>query len=142
MPIPNTVLELIERFEQNLDSYRSGRYNETQLRREFLDPFFTALGWDVENKQGLAEAYKDVIHEDAIKVGGATKAPDYCFRVGQTRKFFVEAKNPSVSLKDDITPSYQLRRYGWSARLQFRTVYSGRPNRAREIMRKQEWVFA
>jgi len=66
------------------------------VRREFIDPMFAALGWDVDNRAGYAEAYKDVIHEDAIKVGGATKAPDYCFRVGGTRKFFVEAKKPAV----------------------------------------------
>ena len=66
-----------------------------QVRREFLDPFFKALGWDVDNGQGHAEAYKDVIHEDAIKVGGATKAPDYCFRIGERRIFFLEAKKSS-----------------------------------------------
>jgi REP element-mobilizing transposase RayT len=31
--------------------------------------------------------------------------------------FFVEAKKPSVSLKGDPAPAYQLRRYGWSAHL-------------------------
>jgi type I restriction-modification system DNA methylase subunit/predicted type IV restriction endonuclease len=108
---------LAERFHEHSGAYTSGAYNETQLRREFLDPFFEALGWDVNNTQGYAEAYKDVIHEDAIKVGGATKAPDYCFRIGGTRKFFVEAKNPSVNLRDDISPAFQLRRYAWSAKL-------------------------
>jgi type I restriction-modification system DNA methylase subunit len=117
MTCPDEILHLVERFTLNLEAYRSGKYNETQLRREFLDPFFSALGWDVENKQGYAEAYKDVIHEDAIKVGGATKAPDYCFRIGGTRKFFVEAKRPSANLKDEISPAYQLRRYAWSAKL-------------------------
>jgi hypothetical protein len=111
------VLELTERFERNRESYLSGQYNETQLRREFLDPLFMALGWDVNNKQGYAEAYKDVIHEDALKIGSAVKAPDYCFRIGGTRKFFVEAKKPSVNLKDDISPAFQLRRYAWSAKL-------------------------
>lgn len=108
---------LILKFRQNEDSYKNGSYNETQLRREFLDPFFEALGWDVANKQGLAEQYKDVIHEDAIKVGEQTKAPDYSFRVGGQRKFFVEAKKPSVSIKEDIGPAYQIRRYSWSAKL-------------------------
>ena len=87
--MPKELSELINRFENNREAYRSGQYNETQLRREFIDPFFEALGWDVNNKQGYAEAYKDVIHEDAIKIGSATKAPDYCFRIGGTRKFFV-----------------------------------------------------
>ena len=117
MTAPGEVLELIERFERNRDAYLSGRYNETQLRREFLDPMFTSLGWDVNNRQGYAEAYKDVIHEDAIKIGSAVKAPDYCFRIGGTKKFFVEAKKPSVNLKDDISPAFQLRRYAWSAKL-------------------------
>ena len=117
MPAPALIHELVERFDRNRDAYRSGQYNETQARREFIDPFFEALGWDVNNRQGYAEAYKDVIHEDAIKIGGATKAPDYCFRIGGTRKFFVEAKKPSVKLRDDISAAFQLRRYAWSAKL-------------------------
>jgi len=117
LTVPDVIRQLVQRFEDNRAAYRSGEYNETQLRRVFLDPFFEALGWDVFNKQSYAEAYKDVIHEDAIKVGGATKAPDYAFRIGGTRKFFVEAKKPTVNVKEDISPAYQLRRYAWSAKL-------------------------
>lgn len=112
-----TAHELVARFERNRDAYRLGQYNETQLRREFLDPLFELLGWDVGNKAGYSEAYKDVIHEDAIKVSGSTKAPDYCFRIGGMRKFFVEAKKPSINIRDDPGPSFQLRRYAWSAGL-------------------------
>jgi predicted type IV restriction endonuclease len=115
--VPSPVIELVETFDRNIDTYRSPQYNETQLRREFIDPFFEQLGWDVANKAGLAHAYKDVIHEDAISVGSATKAPDYCFRIGGTRKFFLEAKKPSINIKDDPHPAYQLRRYAWSAGL-------------------------
>jgi len=114
---PSVIADLVERFEQQGDAYKSGQYNEAQLRKEFIDPMFKALGWDMENISGYAEAYKDVIHEDAIKIGGATKAPDYCFRIGGTRKFFLEAKKPSVDIKTDAHPAYQLRRYAWSAKL-------------------------
>ncbi len=107
---------LVETFRRNLDAYKAS-YNETMVRREFIDPFFAALGWDVTNTAGYAEAYKEVVHEDAIKIGGATKAPDYAFRIGGVRKFFVEAKKPSVDIKEDIHPAYQLRRYAWSAKL-------------------------
>jgi len=117
MAIPAEVARLIETFERNREDYLRGRYSETQLRREYIDPFFKALGWDVDNTQGYAEAYKDVIHEDAIRIGSATKAPDYCFRIGGTRKFFVEAKAPAVNLKDNPEPAYQVRRYAWSAKL-------------------------
>jgi hypothetical protein len=115
--IPAEVAGLVERFARNREAYRSPKYNETQTRREFIDPLFKTLAWDMDNEQGLAEAYKDVIHEDAIKVGGATKAPDYCFRIGGTRKFFVEAKKPAVGLDTEPEPAYQLRRYAWTSKL-------------------------
>ena len=117
MAVPNLVLELVERFQRNEAAYRSGLYNETQVRREFIDPFFECLGWDVNNRQGYAEAYKDVVHEDSLDVSGVKRAPDYCFRIGGTRKFFLEAKKPSVNLRDDVSPAYQLRRYAWTAKL-------------------------
>ena len=114
---PQSIVELAQRFERNQDSYRRADYKEAELRAEFIDPFFEALGWDLRNRTGKAEAYKDVIFEEAIKVGGATKAPDYCFRIGETRKFFVEAKRPSVDLVYDGEGSFQLRRYAWSCKL-------------------------
>ncbi len=117
MPAPESVKALIDRFQRNLPAYKSGKYNETQARVEFIDPLFMALGWDVRNERGYAEAYKDVVHEAAVKVGGVTKAPDYSFRVGGARKFFLEAKKPSIDIKNDVHPAYQLRRYAWSAKL-------------------------
>ena len=116
-PAPPAVLHLIQQFNRHRDAYHSGSYNETQVRRDYLDPLFKALGWDIDNEKGFAEAYREVVHEDAIKIGGTTKAPDYSFRIGGQRKFFVEAKKPSVNLKDDPAPALQLRRYAWTAKL-------------------------
>ena len=113
-----TVAGLINRFEEQYDSYKSATYSEAQTRLDFINPFFKALGWDVDNQAGNAEAYREVIYEDKIKIAGATKAPDYSFRLpGGKRLFFVEAKKPSIVVKDDILPAYQVRRYGWSAKL-------------------------
>lgn len=117
MAFPDIVAELVERFDSNREAYRSDQYNEAQLRQEFINPFFAALGWDMDNKAGYAQAYKDVVHEDSLKISGGTKAPDYCFRIGGARKFFVEAKKPAVNLRDDPSPAFQLRRYAWSAKL-------------------------
>ncbi len=112
------IQSLVNRFENQIESYKHKDYNETLTRRDFIDPFFKALGWDVDNSLDYAEAYREVIHEDKVKVGKATKAPDYSFRLpGGKRLFFVEAKKPSIAVKDDIIPAYQIRRYGWSAKL-------------------------
>ena len=117
MTAPEGLKRLVDRFERNRESYVSGRYNETQLRREFVDPLFELLGWDVSNSKGRPEAFKDVVHEDALKIGGSTKAPDYAFRVGGDRRFFVETKAPHRNLSRDADAAFQLRRYGWSAKL-------------------------
>jgi hypothetical protein len=78
---------------------------------------FGLLGWDIENRQGRPEAHREVVYEDRVKVGGGTKAPDYGFYAGGERKFFLEAKKPSVDIAGDVAPAVQLRRYAWSAKL-------------------------
>jgi hypothetical protein len=118
MPIPESILERVETFRRNLDSYLRPDYKEAQVRQEFIDPLFEALGWNLRNTRGHAEQYKDVVHEDSLRISGVnTSAPDYSFRIGGTRKFFVEAKRPAIVLKDNPEPAAQLRRYSWSAKL-------------------------
>ena len=115
MTPPQMILDLVEHFDRNISDLRSSLYNETELRREFLDPFFEALGWDVNNRAHYSETYKDVVHEPAREAEHGT--PDYCFRVGGTSKFYVEAKKPAVRLRDNPDPALQLRRYAWSSKL-------------------------
>ena len=80
--------------------------------------FFSALSWDfIDNTAGYAEAYRDVIHEYSLKTHDGTKAPDYCFRIGGVSKFFLETKKPSVDMKSDSAPAFQIRRYAWPAKL-------------------------
>jgi hypothetical protein len=117
MPAPQVIHDLVERYEYNRPVYYKGQKNETELRREFLDPFFRALGWDVDNNKGWSEAYKEVAHEDPFRIRGQTKFIDYSFRVGGARKFICEAKKPAVPIKDDLTSALQLRRYAWNAGL-------------------------
>ncbi len=117
MAEPEVITKLVERFRDNYASYKSQVYNETQTRREFIDPFFKTLGWDIDNEMHFSEKYKEVVHEDSIRIGGMAKTPDYSFRIGGRRIFFLEAKKPSVNLKDDPAPAFQLRRYAWTAKL-------------------------
>ncbi len=69
MTPPNQVLELIERFERNLDHYKQPAYKETQVRVEFIDPFLEALGWDVRNVQGRGEHEDMPDNQDRVAVG-------------------------------------------------------------------------
>ena len=40
-----------------------------------------------------------MVHEDKVKVAGATKAPDYSFRIGGIRKVFPDAKKPFMEVQ-------------------------------------------
>lgn len=109
--------ELIRLFENNIRQYKGGGYDEAKARVDFIDKFFALLGWDIANEQGHSEQYREVIREDRLEISGRIKAPDYCFRVGGARKFFVEAKKPSIDVKSDIAAAFQLRRYAYTAKL-------------------------
>ena len=112
------IQSLVRRFDEQKASYKDHAYNEAQTRQDFINPFWKALGWDIDNEKGWAESYREVVYEGSLNVGGATKAPDYSFRLsGGKRLFFLEAKKPSVAIKDGAQPAYQIRRYGWSAKL-------------------------
>ncbi|MGA2698239.1 MAG: TaqI-like C-terminal specificity domain-containing protein [Methanoregula sp.] len=119
MAVPEAIQKLVEKYTFHRDAYLRGqeKYNETQLREDFTDPFFRALGWDVNNNKGFSEAYREVLHEEPIRIRGKTQFFDYTFRIGGTRKFIVETKKPSVRIKDDADAALQLRRYAWNAKL-------------------------
>lgn len=110
---------LVHKYEQNREYYRTAQYNETMLRSEFLDPLFELLGWDIKNKAGRTTSEREVLLEEPLKDNAAshTKKPDYTFRLYSERKFFVEAKKPCINIDVEDSPAKQVRRYGYSAGL-------------------------
>jgi hypothetical protein len=110
--------ELVEFFRENAADFCAPGYKEARARSDLINPLFELLDWDVRNRERSAEAYREVVIEDSLEVEGRTRAPDYCFRIGQAPKFFVEAKKPATGIKDNSDAAYQLRRYAWSANLQ------------------------
>ena len=103
---------LISKFEKDRNYYLSKGYPEAQVRLDFLNPFFNALGWDIENKAQKPPHDRDVIVELSPET---TKRPDYNFRINGATKFFVEAKAPSVAL-DDVNHILQAKSYAWSTK--------------------------
>src|SRR6266566_3061249 len=51
---------LVESFGQRLSELKKSSYVEAQLRDDFLNPFFRALGWDMENRAGLIQQKREV----------------------------------------------------------------------------------
>ncbi|PHR71318.1 MAG: adenine methyltransferase [Arcobacter sp.] len=128
-----TIKNLVDKYQKDIKSYQKSNYNETLLRSDFLDPFFEALGWDIKNTAVKATNEREVILEEGLKanVSENTKKPDYTFRLFSERKFFLEAKKPSVKIESHPASAKQVRRYGFTAKLkisvlsnfEFLTIY-------------------
>ncbi len=103
---------LVSKFEQDKNHYLQKGYPEAQVRIDFLNPFFDALGWDIENKAHKPPHERDVIVELSPET---SLRPDYNFRINGSTKFFIEAKAPWVPL-DDVSHIMQAKTYAWSTK--------------------------
>lgn len=114
--IKDKIHALVQKYEQGKEVYRTPRFNETQVRNEFLDPLFEILGWDIRNAAGKNTNEREVLLEEPLKANAAshTKKPDYTFRLFGERKFFLEAKKPCVHIEREDDPAKQVRRYGFT----------------------------
>ena len=119
MTAPEVIQKLVDKYTFHRDAYLRGqeKYNEIQLRQDFIDPFFLALEWDVNNNKGHSETYREVLLGEPFRVWGKTQYFDYTFRIGNQRKFIVEAKKPSVPIKDATEAALQVRQYAWNTKL-------------------------
>ncbi len=111
------IAKLVEYFRTNHAAFFEPGFKEAHARQVLIDPLLIALGWDVRSEKPLAPQYREVIPEESLDVEGHQKTPDYAFRVGQTTKFYVEAKRLGANLKEDPAPAYQLRSYSWNKKL-------------------------
>ncbi len=105
MTAPDSIARLVQKFDRDQRRFQQPDYNEAQLREQFVNPFFRALGWDLG---------EEVLHEAGLRSGGTVKHPDYTFLAGARRAFYVETKKPAIDIGNSIEPAEQLRAYGWS----------------------------
>ncbi len=109
--------ELVNKFKNKEKETKTAKFDEENTKMEFINEFFRILGWDVDNKKGDPDYRKEVEFEHNVRINGKTKAVDYCFKIDGRKKFFVEAKKPSVNIKDNKKTAHQIKRYTWNASL-------------------------
>ena len=117
MAVLPELLTLIHRFEEHLEEHLSVSFNEESAKTQFIEPLFELLGWDVRNRDGLPEAWREVLHQHSIPSGPSREAPDYIFKFGKTKVFVVEAKKPATPLDSDLEAALQARSYGWNLKV-------------------------
>lgn len=81
------LTRLVDIFRKNLPHYKIEGYDESSLRTDFVNPFWRALGWDVENRDGLPQPLREVQVETRVHIGGKKKKADYLFRTNGLERF-------------------------------------------------------
>ncbi|PDS21654.1 Eco57I restriction-modification methylase domain-containing protein, partial [Flavobacterium branchiophilum] len=114
------IQQLINHFEAGIKHYLSPNYQEAEVRKEFIDKFYTFLGWDVNHDHQKNPFEQEVKIEKAQRQQGALgqKRADYAFFLAPNFKkeqFFVEAKKPSRTLRQNKDDYFQTAKYGWNA---------------------------
>jgi hypothetical protein len=115
--------KLVEGFRVNLRNLRDEQTPEAVIRQEYIDPFWTLLGWDVANNAHRSSAEKDVIIESTVGTIEAeqtrSRRPDYIFRIDGFAKFVVEAKKPTIDIERNKDAIFQAKTYAWNAQIPF-----------------------
>ena len=107
---------MVARFKANEARYLSPSYQEAEVRKDFIDKFFIALGWDVNHDIQTNPYEQEVKVEPPVSAGGQRRA-DYAYFIApnyRNVRFYVEAKKPH----GDIATSqnyFQTVRYGWNS---------------------------
>lgn len=109
--VKQVVSDLVSKFLSQQSYYESNDYLESQLRTDFIDELFKALGWDLTNKANLSQLEREVL----VEKGDTKGRPDYSFRVKGEDRFFVEAKASSKGT-DKPEDIFQAKKYGYNTR--------------------------
>lgn len=112
-----TVQELAQTFEANKHAYLEPDYSEAAARKDFIDKFFIALGWDVNHDVQKNPYEQEVKVEIPVIVGSTQRHADYAFRLAPNfndTRFLVEAKKPSATIETKEN-YFQVVRYGWNS---------------------------
>ena len=123
------VKQLVADFRANEKFYRSPAYQEQEARRDFIDKFWLALGWDVNHETQKNPFEQEVKVErglslsastgerDGVRCRNSQRRADYAFYHApnfRDVKFYVEAKKPhgDIATADNY---FQTIRYNWSS---------------------------
>ena len=93
---------LAKDFQGNESHYKSSKYSEAEARKDFIDKFWIALGWDVNHDKQTNPYEQEVKVERGVATGGGKRRADFAFYLAPNFhdvRFFVEAKKPAVEIE-------------------------------------------
>ncbi len=116
---------LVQDFKENESKYLSPSYSEVEVRKDFIDKFFHALGWDVYHNEQKNPYEQELKIEKGVSIERAQKRADYAFYIApnfRDVKFYLEAKKPSRNLLN-ADNYFQSCRYGWNSQTEITFLF-------------------
>jgi adenine-specific DNA-methyltransferase len=111
------IKQLVADFKAQEAAYLSSSYQEQHVREDFINKFFSALGWDVTHERQKNPYEQEVKIENKVSTQGSQRRADYAFFIApnfRDVKFYAEAKKPAKNL-EDAAFYHQTIRYGWNS---------------------------
>ena len=111
------VKGLVADFQASRAHFLSPHYQESEVRKDFIDKFFIALGWDVNHDEQKNPFEQEVKVERSVTTGASQRRADYAFYIApnfRDVRFYAEAKKPfaDIATADNY---FQTIRYGWNS---------------------------
>jgi type I restriction-modification system DNA methylase subunit len=103
-------------FRANAKFHLSPQYQEAEVRKDYIDKLFIALGWDVNHEAQRNPFEQEVKVEPPVATGLAHRRADYAFHIApnfRDARLIVEAKRPHTELAT-ADNYFQTVRYGWN----------------------------
>lgn len=99
------IEELVKNYQNLVDNRKISSYHEAQTRKDFIEPLFECLGWDMRNRKNQDE----VKTEESVSKGRV----DLAFYLKNIPVMFLEAKAMKANL-DDWEWAKQAINYSWN----------------------------
>ena len=77
----HAICALAKAFKAGESHHLSPAYQEAEVRTDFIDPMFQALGWDVRHERERNPYKQEVKVEKGLRAGISNRRADYAFHL-------------------------------------------------------------
>ena len=117
MPAPAAILDLVARFRANLDAYKAGSTTKPSSAASSSTRSSRPSAGTSTTRRATPRPTRTSSTRTPSRSAARPRPPTTASASAARASSSSRPRSPSVNIKDDVSPAYQLRRYAWSAKL-------------------------
>jgi hypothetical protein len=114
---PGVIFDLLRLYDLRCDARFIGTVNLVGLWRDFIDPFFLALGWDMRDPAVPACVRGAFARHLPVKTRDGEIHSTCSFKLDGQPQFLVVLETPSAFIRKPDDACFRLRRFAWNAEI-------------------------